>query len=144
MCTCKFQHFLLSLKSISVKFRSCNMHICYFFFFFFFLIKPSHSRKNKICSKVARFTGCSKKILTFVSMERDRGGQQKRNLTLVFTSPTCFPKISRKATFESAIFKTGNGESENRRMGMGMGNANGDCACGMGNGERGIFKSGNL
>ena len=66
-------------------------------------------------------------------MERDRGGQQKRNLTLVFTSPTCFPKISRKATFESAIFKTGNGESENRRMKLGMGNAH--VEWGTGNGE---------
>lgn len=35
-----FQPFLLSSKSISSKFRSCNMHI------YFFCIKPSRSRKR--------------------------------------------------------------------------------------------------
>ena len=78
-----FQHFLSSSKSISSKFRSCNMHI-----YFSFLIKPSDSRK-KSALKLLNLPEVQREILTSVSMERDRRGQWKRNLTLVFTGLPC-------------------------------------------------------
>ena len=59
------------------------MHI-----FFSFLIKPLHSRK-KSALKLLNLPEFQREILASVSMERDRRGQRKRDLTLVFTGLPC-------------------------------------------------------